>query len=82
MEKQVWIDITIDISRLEECRDTIKIILDTVASFSIIDLPSSLFCAYWQIGEAIKWLKVLNGDTTEDDLLKMRSANVYNICET
>jgi len=83
MEENFWIDITVDISRLEDCRDTIKIILDTVAGFSILDLPLSLFCSYWHLVEVIKWLKVLNGDTDIDALYKpkMQKKDVCNIRE-
>jgi hypothetical protein len=56
-----WVDITIDINKLEDCKATIKIVLDTVATFSLINLPIELYKAYWALTNAIKWLRVLNG---------------------
>ena len=82
MEENFWADITIDISKLEDCKETIKIILDTVISFSVIDLPIELCKAYWALSNAIKWLKVLNGDTKIDDVHPMWEKSVCDIRET
>jgi hypothetical protein len=78
---EMHIDITIDISKLEECKETIKNILDTVSSFSLIDLPMELCMAYWALSNAIKWLEVLNGDTNIDDLYKVPKPDVCNLRE-
>jgi hypothetical protein len=78
MDKEHWVDITIDISRLEECKETIKDVLDTVALFSVIDLPIELCNAYWALSNAIKWLKVLNGDD-HDDLHRMSKRDLCDI---
>lgn len=53
-----WIDITIDISKLEIIKTEIKNVLDTVKTMSVIDLPISLSIAYWSIDKAIKLLKL------------------------
>ena len=57
-----WADIRIDISKLEDCQATIKAVLETVSSFSFIELPKGLFNAYWELSNVIKLMKFLNGE--------------------
>lgn len=74
-----WVNITIDVSKLENCQLIIQDILETVGSFRVVDLPMELYCAYYAIGEAVKWLKFFNGDIEIDSLREMWRSNVCNI---
>ncbi len=74
-----WSNITIDISKLEYCRQSVSAILDTVKTFSVNDLTLELYCAYYSLGEAIKWLKFFNGDIDIGNLPEMWRGDVHNI---
>lgn len=75
-----WVNITIDISKLEDCALQIAVILETVKMFSVNDLALELYCALYSIGEAIKWLKFFNGEIDIDSLPEVWRGDVPNIC--
>ena len=78
-----WANITIDISKLEDCQLYIADVLETVKMFSVNDLALELYCALYSIGEAIKWLKLFNGgiDIDIDSLPEVWRGDLPNICD-
>lgn len=74
-----WVDITIDISKLEDCQLQIAEIFETIRTFSVNDLALELYCALYSINEAIKWLKFFNGDIDIDSLPEVWRGDVPNI---